>query len=78
MNLPENDKDVIFEGDNWIGMNSTILKEGTVGKGAIIVAGSVVTKMFQPTILLEVFQQNLSCLDLTRIKLKSMKRNYRL
>ena len=26
MKLPENDKDVIFEGGNWIGMNSTILK----------------------------------------------------
>jgi acetyltransferase-like isoleucine patch superfamily enzyme len=28
----------------WIGMNSTILKGVTIGKGAIIAAGSVVTK----------------------------------
>ena len=42
--LPENDADVIFEGDNWIGMNVTILKGVTVGKGAIIAAGSVVVK----------------------------------
>lgn len=39
-----NDKDVIFEGDNWIGMNVTILKGVIIGKGAIIAAGSVVTK----------------------------------
>ena len=40
--LPENDADVIFEGDNWIGMNVTILKGVTIGKGAIIAAGAVV------------------------------------
>lgn len=38
------DKDVVFEGDNWIGANATILKGVTVHKGAIIAAGSVVTK----------------------------------
>ena len=36
------DQDVVFEGDNWIGANSTILKGVTVGKGAVIAAGSVV------------------------------------
>lgn len=42
--LPQNDADVIFEGDNWIGMNVTILKGVTIGFGSIIAAGSVVTK----------------------------------
>lgn len=42
--LPENDADVVFEGDNWIGMNSTILKGVTIGFGSVIAAGSVVTK----------------------------------
>lgn len=40
--LPENDADVVFEGDNWIGMNVTILKGVTIGKGAIIAAGAIV------------------------------------
>lgn len=38
------DKDIVFEGDNWIGANSIILKRVTIGFGAIIGAGSVVTK----------------------------------
>lgn len=42
--LPENDQDIVFEGDNWIGANATILKGVTIGKGAIIAAGAVVTK----------------------------------
>ena len=41
---PENDADVVFEGDNWIGMNVTILKGVTVGFGSIIAAGAVVTE----------------------------------
>lgn len=44
MKLPQNDADVIFEGDNWIGMNVTILKGVTIGKGCIVAAGSVVNK----------------------------------
>ncbi len=40
---PENDEDIIFMGDNWIGANSTILKGVTIGKGAVVAAGSVVT-----------------------------------
>lgn len=39
----ENDMPVVIEGDNWIGANVLILKGVTVGKGAVVVAGSVVT-----------------------------------
>lgn len=42
--LPENDQDVVFEGDNWIGANVTILKGVTIGEGSVIAAGAVVTK----------------------------------
>lgn len=48
MKLPENDQDVVFEGDNWIGMNATILKGCTIGKGSIVAAGSVVNKSTPP------------------------------
>lgn len=41
---PEDDRDIIFEGDNWIGANATILRGVTIGRGAIIAAGAVVTK----------------------------------
>ena len=40
---PDNDKDVVFEGDNWVGANAIILKGVTVGKGSVISAGAVVT-----------------------------------
>lgn len=40
----EDDKDIIFEGDNWVGANSTILKGVTIGYGSIIAAGSVITR----------------------------------
>ena len=46
--LPENDQDVVFEGDNWIGANVTILKGVTIGEGAVIAAGAVVTKNVSP------------------------------
>ena len=42
--LPENDQDIILEGDNWIGTNAIILKGVTVGEGAVVAAGAVVTK----------------------------------
>ena len=42
--LPENDQDVVFEGDNWIGANVTILKGVTIGEGAVVAAGAVVTR----------------------------------
>ena len=46
--LPENDADVIFEGDNWIGMNSIILKGVTIGRGCIVAAGAVVSRDTPP------------------------------
>ena len=46
--LPENDKDIILKGDNWIGANATILKGVTVGEGAVVAAGAVVTKDIPP------------------------------
>ena len=48
MKLPENDMPIILEGDNWIGANSTILKGVTIGEGAVVAAGSVVTKDVPP------------------------------
>lgn len=48
MKLPENDQDVIFEGDNWIGMNVTILKGVTIGRGCIVAAGALVNKSMPP------------------------------
>lgn len=44
----QDDQDVIFEGDNWIGTNAIILKGVHVGKGAVIAAGAVVTKNVEP------------------------------
>lgn len=41
---PENKKDVIIEDDVWIGANSVILPGVTIHKGAVIGAGSIVTK----------------------------------
>lgn len=45
---PEDDRDVIFEGDNWIGANATILRGVTIGEGAIVGAGAVVAKDVPP------------------------------
>ena len=42
--LPENDAPVVIEDDVWCGANVTILKGVTIGRGAVIAAGSVVTK----------------------------------
>lgn len=44
----DDDEDIVFEGDNWIGANSTILKGVTIGRGAIIAAGAVVTNNVNP------------------------------
>lgn len=41
---PENDQPVVIEEDVWCGVNVTILKGVTIGKGSIIAAGAVVTK----------------------------------
>ena len=45
---PDNDKDVVFEGDNWVGANAIILKGVTVGTGSVISAGAVVTHNVPP------------------------------
>ena len=45
---PEDDQDVVLEGDNWIGACACILKGVTVGRGAVVAAGSVVTKDVPP------------------------------
>lgn len=44
----EIDKNIVFEGDNWIGANSLILKGVTIGYGSIIAGGAVVTKDVPP------------------------------
>lgn len=46
--LPENDQDIIFEGDNWICSRAVILKGVTIGRGSIVAAGAVVTKNVPP------------------------------
>lgn len=46
--LPENDKDVIFEDDVWIGSGAIILKGVRIGTGSVIAAGAVVTKDVKP------------------------------
>jgi len=43
-----NEKPIIIEDDVWIGFNSVILKGVKIGRGAIIGAGSVVTKDIEP------------------------------
>lgn len=45
---PENDLDVVFEGDNWIGMNTTILKGVTIGRGCIVAGGALLNKSVPP------------------------------
>ena len=45
---PEDDQDIVFEGDNWIGVNAIILKGVTVGYGAVVAAGAIVTKNVEP------------------------------
>lgn len=46
--LPENDQDIVLEGDNWIGAKAIILKGVTIGQGAVIAAGAIVTKNVPP------------------------------
>jgi acetyltransferase-like isoleucine patch superfamily enzyme len=43
-----NDKPIFIEDDAWIGFNAVVMKGVTVGKGAIIGAGSMVTKDVPP------------------------------
>ncbi len=44
----EDDRDIVIVGDNWIGANSTILRGVTIGEGAVVAAGSVVTHDVAP------------------------------
>ena len=46
--LPENDADVHIEDGVWCGCNVVILKGVTVGHGAVVAAGAVVTKDVPP------------------------------
>lgn len=45
---PQDDQDVVFKGDNWIGASAIILKGVTIGEGAVVSAGAVVTKDVPP------------------------------
>lgn len=45
---PEDDQDVIFEDDIWVGANATILQGVHVGRGSIIAAAALVTKNVPP------------------------------
>lgn len=46
--MPENDADVRIEKGAWIGCNVTILKGVTIGTGAVVGAGSLVTNSIPP------------------------------
>jgi maltose O-acetyltransferase len=48
--VPENTKSapVVIEDDVWIGFNAIILKGVRVGRGAVVGAGSVITKDVDP------------------------------
>lgn len=46
--LPENDVAVVIEDDVWTGVNVTILKDVTIGRGSVVAAGAVVTKSCPP------------------------------
>jgi len=43
-----NEVPIIIEDDAWIGFNVTILKGVKIGRGAIVAAGSIVTKDVEP------------------------------
>lgn len=45
---PDDDKDVIIKGDNWLGINVTILSGVTIGRGCVVASGSVVNKSCPP------------------------------
>lgn len=42
--LPARSKGITIEDDVWIGANATLLKGVNIGRGAVVAAGSVVTK----------------------------------
>jgi len=45
---PEDDKGVVIEDDVWVGTRAIILHGVTVGRGAIVAAGALVTKSVPP------------------------------
>ena len=45
---PEDDLGVVIEDDVWVGTRAIILHGTTIGRGAIVAAGSVVTKSVPP------------------------------
>ena len=47
-NINLSDREVIIEDDVWIGANVTVLKGTRIGKGAIIGAGSIVSRNIEP------------------------------
>lgn len=46
--LPENDKNVVIEDDVWIGMNVSIYKGVTIGRGSVVAGNAVVVKDIPP------------------------------
>ena len=46
--VPENDLPITLEGDSWIGARAILLKGITVGPGAVVAAGAVVTQDVPP------------------------------
>lgn len=46
--LPEDDPGVIIEDDVWVGTRAVILAGVTVGRGAVVAAGAIVTKSVPP------------------------------
>lgn len=46
--LPQNDKDVVIEDDVWMGMNVSIYKGVTIGRGSVIAGDTVVVKDVPP------------------------------
>ena len=49
--LPEQIGDIVFEDDVWLGTNCVVLPGVRIGRGAVIGAGSVVTKDVPPMVL---------------------------
>ncbi len=45
---PEDDRDVIIEGDSWLGIGVTVLSGVTIGRGSVVAAGAVVTRSMPP------------------------------
>ena len=46
--LPENDQDVVIEDDVWIGVNVSIFKGVTIGRGSVIAGAATVVKDVPP------------------------------